>query len=167
MPEIYVSIFWGFVACPVQVVGSRALGEKWEVGPVVIRHRFSALLTPSRTLGFLSDLINGMPRSFHRSLQNAAHPSFWFLLCHKIPIAAENRDNETAQKQMCVKVIWECAACGKGEHAHQEAFVNRELLRCPVHRIYMSLKRNEFKKKRKDHFCVTFKNREALHFKCI
>lgn len=80
--------------------------------------RFSASLPRSRTLWFLSDLISKIPRSFQRSLQNAAHPSFWFLLCRELPAAPKNRDNETAQKQMCVKVLWEHATHGKGKRAH-------------------------------------------------
>lgn len=114
--------------------------------------RFSAFLPRSRTLWFLSDLISRIPRSFQRSLQNAAHPSFWFLLCRELPAAPENRDNETAQKQMCAKVIWEHATRGKGELAHLRAPGGFRRPWAPaVHSthkwIYTGLKRNQWKEK--------------------
>lgn len=110
------------MAIPVQAAEFSVRNEKLALLWLkVLSLRFSALLTHSRTLWFLSDLINGIPRSFQRSSQNAVHLSFWFLLCHVFLAAAENRDNKTAQKQMCVKVIWKRAARGKGEHAHLRA----------------------------------------------
>lgn len=118
-PELYVSIFlvlWQF-QCRLKAAGLSVRNEKLALlWSEAVTLGFLALLTRSRMLWFLSELINQIPLSFQTSPRNAAHPSFWFLLCRELPTTAENRDNESAEtdvreSDLGARCTWERWAC--------------------------------------------------------